>query len=339
MEKHLEADSQFQVFLKDFHTAFGIEHPSQVMTEQREILAASIRMDAVVTFDDDFFFTKISERIFPWLGKINVFEFKGKNDPLQAGQYYQYAFAELGLMFALCLSAERKERSGRQWMSQKATRAYWKKLKNQGAQHLCCAIIMSTGDPRGLRKSLRLEPVNQYQHLQGALYRQIISQNELVGSIAVYLVVLNKLKVCPINAPLLLLSKGQKQKEFCRWLLTDAEGLTLEEQARYKAHLVTYNLIEYEEVQQEMRRNIWKPDPNVMAELIEEYPGGVEAFFQKTFPKMRKHIWKSHPDVITELIEEFPGGVEAFILKVVKTKEQRRRLIELLQQDDDEAKE
>ncbi len=306
MEKHIGADSQFQVFLKDFHTAFGIEYPSQVMTEQREILATSIRMDAVVTFDDDFFFTKLSERIFPWLGRINVFEFKGKNDPLRVGQYYQYAFAELGLMFALCLSVERKDRSGRQWMSQKSTRAYWEKLKNQGAQHLCCAIIVSTSDPRGLRKSLRLEPVSQYQHLQGALYRQIISQNELVGSIAVYLVVLNKLKVCSINAPLLLLSKGQKQKEFCRWLLTDAEGLTLEEQVRYKAHLVIYNLIEDEEVKQEMRKkNIWKPDP----------------------------------DVVTELIQEFPGGIEAFILKLVKTKEQRRRLIELLQQDSDEAKE
>ena len=57
---------------------------------------------------------------------------------------------------------------------------------------------------------------------------------------------------------------------------------------------------------------------------------------------MRRNIWKPDPDVIAELIQEYPGGVEAFIqkaLKLIKTKEQRRRLIELLQQDGDEDKE
>lgn len=117
METKIEPDSQFQAFLKDFRTKFGIEHPSQIITEQREILYTSIRMDAVVTFPDDFDFTRLLGRIFPWLGKMNVFEFKGKHDRLQAGQYYQYALVELGLMLAFCLSVERKDRAGRQWMS------------------------------------------------------------------------------------------------------------------------------------------------------------------------------------------------------------------------------
>ncbi len=312
METNIGADSQFQAFLKDFRTAFGIEHPSQIITEQREILYTSIRMDAVVTFPDDFDFTKLSGHIFPWLGKMNVFEFKGKNDRLQMGQYYQYAFVELGLMIAFCLSNERKDRAGRQWMSQKGIRAYWNKLKSQGASLMCSTIILSTNDPRKLRDSLELKPVNQYPHLQGALYRKILATNKLAGSAAVYLVALNKLKVCPINAPLLLLSKGKKQKEFCQWLLTDAEGLTLEEQLAYKTYLVVYNLIEYEDVKNEMRRNIWKLDSNEAMKLIQEYPGGVEAFIQSAF-----HV----------------SSPEEALVKMVKTEEQYRRVIQLLQQN------
>ena len=47
-----------------------------------------------------------------------------------------------------------------------------------------------------LRQSLRLEPVDEYPHLRGALYRKVVSEDEFVGSAAVYLVALNKLKVC-----------------------------------------------------------------------------------------------------------------------------------------------
>jgi len=312
METNIKADSQFQAFLKHFHTVFGIEHPNQIITEQREILYTSIRMDAVVTFPDDFDFTKLSRHLFPWLGKMNIFEFKAKNDRLQAGQYYQYAFAEIGLMLAFCLSDERKDSAGRQWMSKKKIRDYWDKLRTQGASCMCSAVILSTNDPRGLRESLGLEPVNQYPHLQGALYRQILATDELVGNVEVYLVVLNKLKVCPINAPLLLLAKGEKQKEFCQWLLEDAEGLTLEEQVVYKTYLVVHNLIEYEELKNEMKWNIWKPDPDAAMELIEAYPGGVEAFIQKAF---------------------HASSFEEAVAKQIKTEEQLRRVTQLFQQE------
>ena len=74
-----------------------IENPRQINTELREILAVSVRIDAIITFDDDFDFTKLRMRIFPWLGKNNVFEYKGKFDPLKVGQCCQYALVELGL--------------------------------------------------------------------------------------------------------------------------------------------------------------------------------------------------------------------------------------------------
>lgn len=178
---------------------------------------------------------------------------------------------------------------------------------------MCSAIILSTNDPRILRERLGLEPVNQYLHLQGALYRRVLVTDKLVGSAAVYLVLLNKLKVCPINAPLLILSKGQKQKEFCQWLLTDAEGLTLEEQVVYKTYLAVYNLIEDEEVANEMRRKIWKLDIDATAELVQKLDENeIETFFQKVF-----HVSSTE---------------EAFV-KLIKTEEQRKKVLELLQQD------
>jgi hypothetical protein len=247
VEKELEADSCFQVVLRDFRTAFGIENPDYINTERREILAISLRIDAVVTFPDAFDFTLLKVRLFPWLGKKNVFEYKGKFDQLKIGQYYQYTFVELGLMLTQCLGKERKDRSGLQWLSQKEAINYWKSLKSQGAEHLCSATILSTTDPRRLRKSLQLEPVDEYPHLSGALYRKVVYEDELVGSSAVYLIALNKLKVCAQNAPLLLLSTGEKQKEFCRWLMTDAEGLTIEEQVMYKIYMLTYDIVEAED--------------------------------------------------------------------------------------------
>ncbi len=119
MKKELEPDSLFQVLLKLFYLVFGIEHPGQINTELKEILAASVRIDAIVTFDDDFDFTRLKKCIFPWLGKNNVFEYKGKFDLLKVGQYCQYAFVELGLILTRCLSKERKDRAGREWLIKK----------------------------------------------------------------------------------------------------------------------------------------------------------------------------------------------------------------------------
>ena len=61
-----------------------------------------------------------------------------------------------------------------------------------------------------------------------------------------------------------------------------------------------------------MKWNIWKPDPDAAMKLIEAYPGGVEAFIQRAF-----HV----------------SSPEEALVKVVKTEEQRRRAIQLLQQE------
>jgi hypothetical protein len=92
-----------------------------------------------------------------------------------------------------------------------------------------CVVILSTGDPRQLRKEVGFEPVSDYAHLDGALHRKVMSQDQFVGSIAIYLVVLNHLPVHAKNASLLLLAKGKKQAEFCRWLVEEHSEITLQQ--------------------------------------------------------------------------------------------------------------
>lgn len=98
---------------------------------RREFFDIHLPKIADVTYDDDFDFTRLEKRIFPWLGKNNVFEYKGKSDPLKVGQYFQYSLVELGLVLTRYLSKERKDKRGREWLSQKNVRAYWNKFKNQ----------------------------------------------------------------------------------------------------------------------------------------------------------------------------------------------------------------
>ena len=314
----LEADSLFQVLIKLFCAVFGIEDLSQIKTELKEILAESVRIDAVVAFPDDFDFTKLEKRIFPWLGKHNVFEYKGKSDWLKLGQYLQYAFVELGLILTQCLSKEREDRSGREWLSQKGIREYWNKLKNQGAKHLCATTILSTGDPRGIRKGGGFKPVTQYPHLRGALYRKVIYQDEFIGTIAVYLVVLNKLKVCAINAPLLLLSTGEKLNEFCQWIITNAEELTIEEQVAYRTLIITYNIIENEEMRKQMGRKVWKPDYDSLAGYLrEDMPPEIKIKFIQSL---------LHADSPEKSAQRILGvdSLDEAILKLVRAKEQQK---------------
>jgi len=330
MEKELEPDSLFQVLLKLFYFVFGIEHPGQINTELKEILKASVRIDAIITLPDNFDFTKLINCIFPWFGKNNVMEYKGKFDPLKVGQYLQYAFVELGLILTRCLSKERKDRAGREWLSQKVAVGYWNKLRSQGAKYFCTATILSTTDPRGVREGFGFEPVEQYPHLRGALYRQVISENKFLGTIPVYLVVLNKLKVCAINAPLLLLSTDEKLKEFCRWLITDAEGLTVEEQVTYKACMITYDIVEDEGVKREMGRKVWRPNYDKLAEyLYEGMPPEIRDKFLQKFLRVDslEEGVQSLLDVDSpeEGVQKLLGvdSLEEAILKLTKAKEQQ----------------
>ena len=327
MEKELEADSLFQVLIKLFYAVFGIEEKSQIKTELKEILAESVRIDAVVSFPDDFDFTKLLTRIFPWLGKHNIMEYKGQSDPLKVGQYIQYAFVELGLMLTRCLSKERKDKSARNWLSQKAVNKYWNKLNSQGAKHFCTTTILSTSDPIGIREREGFKPVTQYQHFRGALYRKVIYQSEFIGTVAVYLVLLNKLKVCAINAPLLLLSTGEKLTEFCQWLVDDAEGLTIEEQVAYKTLITTYNIVEDEEVRRQMGRKVWRPDYDQLAEYLHEgMPPDIKIKFIQSL------LRADSPEVGAQKVLGVDSPKEA-VLKLARTKEQRKELLEFLRQD------
>jgi len=324
-------DSLFQVLLKFFYLAFGIENLNQINIELKEILSASVRIDAVVTFPDDFDFTKLRKHIFPWLGKNNILEYKGKSDLLKVGQYCQYAFVEFGLMLTRCLSRERKDKAGREWLSQKGVRDYWNKLKTQGAKHFCTITILSTGDPRGVREGFGFEQVKQYPHLRDALYRKVISKDKFLGTIAVYLVVLNKLKVCAINTPLLLLSTGEKQKEFCRWLITNAEGLTIEEQVTYRSYMIAYGVVEDKEVRKQMGRKVLRPNYDNLVEVIDEnLPPEVKIeFIQRLL----------HVDSPEESFQKLLGvdSLEEAAFKLARTKEQQKKLLEFLRRSLEEG--
>jgi hypothetical protein len=84
-----------------------------------------------------------------------------------------------------------------------------------------------------------------------------------VGSIATYLVVLNDLPVCDINAPLLLLTTGKKKIEFCRWRKENTPGMALEEKQDFQLYLLQHGLIQDKETEKEMRRKIFTTQSNV----------------------------------------------------------------------------
>jgi len=247
---------------------------------------------------------------------------------------------ELGLVLTRCLSKERRDRSGREWLSQKDVRAYWNKLKSQGAKYFCTTTILSTGDPKGIREAGEFKPVEQYPHLRGALYRKIIFEDKFLGTVPIYLVVLNKLKTCAINAPLLLLSTGGKQKQFCRWLIGDAEGLTIEEQVTYQSYMVAYDIVEDEEVRKQMGRKVLRPNSDNLVELIDENlsPEVKIEFIQKLLrvnsPEAgaQKLLRADSPE---ESVQRFLGvdSPEEMVLKLLKTKEQQKQLLEFLQRN------
>jgi len=137
-------------------------------------------------------------------------------------------------------------------------------------------------------------------------------------TIAVYLVVLNKLRICAINAPLLLLSTGEKLTEFCQWLVTEAKGLTIEEQVAYRTLIITYNIVENEEVKKQMGRKVWKPDYDRLAGYLrEDMPPEIKIKFIQSL------LHADSPEMSVQRILEVDSLDEA-ILKLVEAKEQQK---------------
>jgi len=171
------------------------------------------------------------------------------------------------------------------------------------------------------------KPVKQYPHLRGALYRKIISQDEFLDTVAVYLVVLNKLKVCAINTPLLLLTTGEKLKEFCQWLVTDAEGLTKEEQVTYQSYMIAYDIVEDKEVERQMGRKVLRPNYDRLAELLDEsFPPEIRDKFIQKFLRV---------DSLEEGAQKLLGvdSPKEAVLKLARTREQQKELLEFLQRN------
>ena len=355
MTTSVKADSLFQIFIKDFADDFGIENPAELETQRREIIPESVQIDTVVSFVDDFDFTKLQDRIFPFWGKENVIEYKAENDRLTPRHVYQYALTELGVLTTHLLSEEREERKERQSLSQRASKEQWQRLRNQGAQHACCNTILSTIDPIGIRKGCKFEAVETYEHLTGALYRRIIVDDDFAGSLATYLVVLNELSVHPKNAPLLLLSTGKKLDEFCEWLLETQEGIEIKEQQYYLSYLAGHNLVRNKELLHKMRRRLGKRDENdyYMIELMAEdydderieFAQNILKIVMKTdtpIEAVQKMLQADSPlDVAQKALQaDSPRGVaqkalqadspEEAAFELIQSEEEMERLLELI---------
>jgi hypothetical protein len=344
MSSKLKPDSMFKVFIEAFADDFGIVNPQLMQTQRREILPEFVQMDAVVAFPDDFDFTTLRDRTFPFLGKYDALEYKGANDPLSVMRCYQYSLTELGILTTFFLSKVRKDRKERESLTLIRAREQWLKLKQAGATHSCCVVILSTGDPRQLRKEAGFEPVSDYPHLDGALHRLVVFENQFVGSLAIYLVVLNKLAVHAKNASLLLLSKGKKQAEFCDWLAQEHSGLTLQQRQDLIYYLFKYQLIENKEIEKEMRRKLlFSPDDYEW--FLDLFDDGTEEhkarFLQQTFKRMldadnplqvaQKVLHANSPVELAQKALHANSPVE-LALKAIQSEEERRELIARLQQ-------
>jgi len=316
--KNVQSDSLFQIFIKDFADHFGIPDPAQLETQKREIVPEAVQIDTVVSFEENFDFTQLHDCIFPFWGKENIIEYKGENDRLAPMHYYQYSLTELGILTTYLLSKEREDRKERQPLSQKAAKALWQNLQDHGAQHPCTNTILSTTDPVGIRNNCGFKPVETYDHLNGALYQRTILQDNFIGTIATYLVVINALPIHPKNAPLLILSTGKKLDEFCEWLLENQKGITIEEQKEYITYLTRYNLVQNKEVLRKMRKKTKRQRETdyFMIELMaEDYADERESFFQD----------------ISKIVLQADSPAEA-ALKLIQNEEQMEELLALIQQ-------
>ncbi|MEM7535174.1 MAG: hypothetical protein AAF639_23560 [Chloroflexota bacterium] len=286
----IQADSFFQVLIENFSDAFGILNPDELETQKRQIIPESVQIDAVIAYPDNFDYTTLQDKIFPFLGKANVLEYKGEQDVLSPMKFYQYSLTELGILTTHLLSKERKDRTERQPLSVTASEEQWTQLKSKGARHGCCAVILSTTDPKSLRETVGFKAVDTYEHLGGALYRVMIDENPLAGSIATYLVIINHLPVHPRNAPLLLMSKGRKMTEFFQWLLIDDEQMTLQEKKTYLFYLSKYRLISIKEELREMKYQT----------LNTEQVGWLFDFFSEKPEEERDNFFKMALKVVTK---------------------------------------
>ncbi|MFQ6040446.1 MAG: hypothetical protein ACE5PV_06275 [Candidatus Poribacteria bacterium] len=119
-------------------------------------------------------------------------------------------------------------------------------------------------------------------------------------------------------------------KEFCQWLVTETEELTIEEQVAYRTLIITYNILKDEEMKKQMGRKIWKPDYDSLAGYLrEDMPPEIKIKFIQSF------LHTDSPEMIVQRILGVDSpeegvrkllGVDSLdeaILKLVRAKEQQ----------------
>jgi hypothetical protein len=191
-------------------------------------------------------------------------------------------------------------------------------------------VILSTGDPRELRKTVGFEPVTEYEHLKGALYLKVILEDDFIGSVAIYLVVLNELPVCALNAPLLVLATKKKKIEFCKWLLKDIPGITLEEKQSYLFYLLQHHLIDDKEVEIEIMYEMFgPPDHSWIFNYFNQRPQEErELFLGEVYENMLDT--HSRKEAALKLLDADTPQEAA--LELIKTEEEQDQLLAYLQQ-------
>jgi hypothetical protein len=301
-----------------------------VQTQEHYVLGWSVQLDALIVFPLKFDFTKLSDRVFPLLSRFVIFEYKSQGDPLSVARYYQYCLTELGLITTRLMTYRRQDRGEWQSLTQKGARAQWEKLKAQGAKHSSCVVILSTGDPRELRKTVGFEAVTEYEHLKGALYRKVILEDDFIGSVAIYLVVLNELPVCALNASLLVLSTKKKKIEFCKSLLKDIPGITTDTKRFYLFYLLQHHLIFDKEVEIEIMYDMFgPPDNSWIFNYFNERPQKEREQFLK---EVYENMLDAHSPQEVALKALGANTPQEAARELIKTKEQGRKFMAYLQQ-------
>jgi len=94
--------------------------------------------------------------------------------------------------------------------------------------------------------------------------------------------------------------------------------LAVEQQVAYKTVILTYNIVDDEEVKEQMGRKVWKPDYDKLAGYLHE---GMP------------------PEIREKFVQAFLGvdSPEEAVLKLAKTKEQQKKLLEFLQRNLEES--
>jgi len=120
-----------------------------------------------------------------------------------------------------------------------------------------------------------------------------------------------------MNAPLLLLSTGEKQKEFCRWLMIDAEGLTIEEQVAYRVYMLTYDIVEDEGVKREMGKRRIRPNYDVLVGFLQDMSQEEKDRF------IQKVLGVSSPEEVAQKVLGVSSPEEALRKLSVLTRQRR----------------